>query len=328
MGRLYRCSIAGLLVILISAFAMSMYYYNRMAMIQGNAAYTPEIETEVLHRVSLILNNSNNLYWRRFKEGAMEAALENNIAIEFHGIENPHDGISAARQMRIAAASQKDGVIINKLNEASYESDMAYLAQNGVLVLTTDVEAGKNSYFVGTNAFEFGQRAAQLTIQAAGQNAQVAVILDGTTEEFVGFSKEMQRFEGSVIEVIKKTDGHLIGAVNVIHSILTDYPQVNVIFCMTPEDTLAAAQAIVDRNLVGEIIVVGTDLSDTPIVRRYIERNIIYGYIERNPHDAGFQSVTVLAGVLHGEFKPTFVTIDLDTVTKWDLGRHKKQNGK
>jgi len=62
-------------------------------------------------------------------------------------------------------------------------------------------------------------------------------------------------------------------------------------------------------------------LTDTPIVRRYIERNIIYGFIERNPYDAGFQSVEVLAGVLRGEFRPTFGTIDLDTVTKWDLGQ-------
>ncbi len=109
-----------------------------------------------------------------------------------------------------------------------------------------------------------------------------------------------------------------------IQSILTDYPEVNAIFCMTPEDTLAAAQAIVDRNLVGDIVVIGTDLSDTPIVRRYIERNIIYGYIERNPFDAGFKSVSVLAGVLRGEFNPTFVTIDLDTVTKWDLGQYNR----
>jgi ribose transport system substrate-binding protein len=279
---------------------------------------------EVLHRISLILNNSDNLYWQRFKKGAMDAALEKSIAIEFHGIEDPEDVVSAGRQMRIAVASQKDGVIINTLDEASYESDMAYLAENGVLVLTTGVEAGKNSYFVGTNTFEFGQRAAQLVIQAAGENARVAVILDSTTDEMVGFSKEIQQYKGATLETIKKTDGHLIGAVDVIHSILTDYPQVNVIFCMTPEDTLAAAQAIVDRNLVGDIIVVGTDLSDTLIVRRYIERNIIFGYIERNPYDAGFQSVAVLAGVLRGEFKPTYVTVDLDTVTKWDMGQYRR----
>ena len=324
MGRLYRYSIAGLLAVLVSAFAMSMYYYNRMAMSQGDAVYTFETEIEMLHRVSLVLSNSDNLYWQRFKKGAMDAALENNVAIEFHGIADPEDGISVGRQMRIAVASQKEGVIINTLDEVSYEQDMAYLDQNGVLVMTTGVEAGINSYFVGTNTFEFGQRAAQLVIQAAGENARAAVILDSTTDEIVGFSKEIQQHQGAVLEVIKKTDGHLIGAVDVIHSILTHYPQVNVIFCMTPEDTLAVAQAIVDRNLVGNIIVVGTDLSDTPIVRRYIERNIIYGYIERNPHDAGFQSVAVLAGVLRGEFKPTFVTIDLDTVTKWNLGQYKR----
>jgi ABC-type sugar transport system substrate-binding protein len=102
----------------------------------------------------------------------MDAALENNIAIEFHGIEDPEDVVSAGRQMRIAVASQKDGVMINTLDEASHKYDIAYLAEDGVLVLTTGVEAGKNSYFVGTNTFEFGQRAAQLVIQASGENAR------------------------------------------------------------------------------------------------------------------------------------------------------------
>jgi len=321
LGHLYKYSIAGLLAILIGAFAVSMYYYNRMAMSQENAAYALETDVEALHRISLIINNSDNLYWQRFKKGAMEAALENKVALEFHGFDDVEDAESAGRQMRIAVASQKDGVIVNTLDEASYEADIAYLVENGVLVMTTGVEGGKNSYFVGTNAFEFGQRAAQLVIQAVGENARVAVILDGETDEIVGFSKEMQRYPEASIEVIKKTDGHLIGAVDVIQAILTDYPEVNAIFCMTPEDTLAAAQAVVDRNLVGDIVVIGTDLSDTPIVRRYIERSIIYGYIERNPFDAGFKSVSVLAGVLRGEFNPTFVTIDLDTVTKWDLGQ-------
>ena len=324
MGRLYKYSIAGLLVILIGAFAMSIYYYNRMAMSQENAAYALETDVEAFHRISLIINNSDNLYWQRFKKGAMDAAIENRVAIEFHGINNADDTASVVMQMRIAVASQKDGVIVNTLDEISYEADIAYLVENGVLVMTTGVEGGKNSYFVGTNAFEFGQRAAQLVIQAVGENARVAVILDGTTDEIVGFSKEMQRYPNASIEAIKKTDGQLIGAVDVIQSILTDYPEVNAIFCMTPEDTLAAAQAIVDRNLVGDVVVIGTDLSDTPIVRRYIERSIIYGYIERNPYDAGFKSVSVLAGVLRGEFNPTFVTIDLDTVTKWDLGQYNR----
>jgi hypothetical protein len=68
VGRLYRYTIAGLLAVLIGAFSMSIYYYNRMAMSQVSALYTPESEMEVLHRISLILNNSDNLYWQRFKK--------------------------------------------------------------------------------------------------------------------------------------------------------------------------------------------------------------------------------------------------------------------
>jgi len=321
LGKLYRYAIIGLSAILLGAVAMSMYYYLSIASYDNIAGFAAEPARE-RHRVSLIINNSDTLYWQIFKKGAMDAAAEHNIAIEFHGIEDARDLEATKRQMQIAVASQKDGIIINALDEVTFEEDIGNLVQNGITVVTTGVEGGKDTYFVGTNAFEYGQKAARLVIEAVGENARVAIILDNTVDEIVGFSKELQQYDDAVIETIEKTDGHLIGAVDVIQTILTDYPQVNAIFCMSPEDTLAAAQAVVDRNLVGDVVVVGTDLSDTPTVRQYIERNIIFGYIERNPYDAGFQSVTVLSEVLDGEFKPTFITIDPEMITRLNLGRY------
>ena len=46
-------------------------------------------------------------------------------------------------------------------------------------VLTTGVEArSSDSYYVGTNAYAYGQEAARLVIQSAGESAQIAVIVD------------------------------------------------------------------------------------------------------------------------------------------------------
>lgn len=321
MRKFYRYLIFALSVAMLGALGTSIYFYTLIASSEQAIAFAiqPIIPER---RISLILNNSETLYWQRFKKGAMDAAAEQNIAIEFHGIRDAGNIAYTKRQMMIAIASQQDGVILNAIDGETVEEDIAKLLEEEIVVVTTGVEGGIGTYFVGTNAFEFGKKAARLAIEAVGENARIAIILDNTVDEITGFANEIQQHDDAVIEIIKKSSGQLIGSADIIQNILNDFPAVNVIICMSPEDSLAAAQAIVDRNLVGRVSVIGTDLSDTPTVRQYIDRNIIYGYIERNPYEAGFQSVEILTGILDGYFMPTYNTVDLEVITRLNLTRY------
>jgi ribose transport system substrate-binding protein len=322
MKRLYKYVFIGLVVILLSAVVMSMYYYSRIKIDYNATRNQPGTGNKKYH-FSMIINNSESQYWKQFKKGAMEACAQYDAAIEFHGIESAEDIAATKEQMRIAVAARNDGVIINALDETSYTSDIEYLVQNGLLVLTTGVEANSNeSYYVGTNTYSYYQEAARLVIQSAGESAKIAIIADNTISEISGFSREIQAHYGAEVVVVKKTSSHLIGAEDVVQSILDEYPQVNAIFCMTPEDTMAAAQAIIDRNRVGEVVVTGTDLTATSSVQKYIERNIIYGYIERNPRDIGYQSVVALCNAASGKFQPEYEDIDLDVVTKYNIDQY------
>lgn len=328
MKGVYKYLFFGLVIILLSAVVMSMYYYGRIKADYSGTENLPGADEKKYH-FSLIINNSESQYWKEFKQGAMDAAAEYDAALEYHGIEDINDQASAKEQMRIAVASQNDGVIINAFDDSTYSEDIDYLVRNGLLVLTTGVEAHTNAgYYVGTNFYTYCQEAARLVIESAGENAKIAVIVDNTTNDIAGFSKEVQEHPGAEVAAVKKTSSYLIGAEDVVQSILDDYPQVNAIFCMSPEDTMAAAQAIIDRNRVEEIVVTGTDLAATDTVRKYIERNIIYGYIERNPHDIGYQSVVALCNAMTGEFQPAYEDIGLDVVTKYNIDQYIKDEAK
>lgn len=331
MKRIYKYIFIGLAVILISGVVMSMYYYSRIKMDYKDEEFPPGAGNNKYH-FSLIINNSESMYWRQFKQGALDAAEEFNVALEYHGIESADDLATTKMQMRIAVASCNDGVIVNTLDEETYLTDIGYLVDHDLAVLTTGIEARSNdSFYVGTNAYAYGQEAARLVIQSAGEDARIAVIVDDTvsygddvqdTNKIAGFSKEIQAYPDAKIVTIKKTSSHLLGAEDVVQFILDGFPQVNAIFCMTPEDTMAAAQAIIDRNRVGEIVVTGTDLSVSPSVEKYIEKNIIYGYIERNPYDIGYQSVATLCNVVEGKFQPAYEDIDMDIVTKYNIDQY------
>jgi len=329
MKGIYRYIFIGLVAILLSGVVMSMYYYSRIKMDYKAEVFPPGTNSKKYH-FSLILNNSESLYWQQFRQGAMEAAGEYDAALEFHGIESADDLMATKQQMRIAVTARHDGIIVNALDADTYLEDIEHLVSNGLAVLTTGVEAkSSDSYYVGTNAYAYGQEAARLVIQSAGEDAQIAIIVDDTVpygdsaNKIAGFSKELQAYPQARVVVTKRSSSSVIGAEDVVQSILDNYPEVNAIFCMTPEDTMAAAQAIIDRNRVGEIVVTGTDLTATQSVEKYIEKSIIYGFIERNPYNIGYRSVAALCNIMDGKFQPAYEDIDMDIVTRYNIDQYK-----
>ena len=106
----------------------------------------------------------------------------------------------------------------------------------------------------------------------------------------------------------------LLGAEDITRNILTDYKDIDVIFCTNSKDTVAAARVLIERNLVGQVYIVGTDINEEII--SFINKDIIYGVLNRNGYAAGYKSVEVLSNNLQEEFQSNYVDIDIDIYTK------------
>jgi len=337
MGKAYKYILVALVAILLGAAAVSLYFYGRIER-DYNDTYIKGSQNLKYH-FSIIISNSSSLYWQEFMKGAHKAAEEYGAALEYHAISPMDNGDEAWRFIKIAVASRIDGIITNALDEETYADDIAYVTSSGLHIVTTgaDTQKSQTSYYVGTMAYEYGLSAARLAIESAREAPKIALIVDETvfigdindprdlqrTDSWIiGFLEGISAYNGAELLDIKKKSSSVISAEDVVQSIFDNYPDVNAIFCMTPEDTVTAAQAVTDRNKVGEVVVTGTDLSLTTPVLKYMEKNIIYGYIDRNPSEAGYRSVEALVSAVSDEFQAAYVDIDIDTITKENINEH------
>ena len=336
---IYNTVVIILVIVLIGAIGFTLHFYRQINHVYNeNITYT--FDDQPNSHFSLILNIGDEIYWQNFIEGVYEAAKVNNIAIEL----NKTSGFDSIGKMvefiNIAKISQVDGIIINGETENDYRLALNDLISNDMEVVLTGTESVKGSHliYVGTNFYEFGVQAAKLIKQTSDQNKPInlAVIVSSEHDNIIDtpiITQSNMMLSGiqsisnqdpqiNLLTVLQRSND-LLGAEDLTREILNKYDGVvDVIFCTNVKDTNAAARVIIERNLVGEVVIVGTDVTDEII--NYINKGVVFGVIDRNGYAAGYESVSVLQNSLDGVFQENYVDIDIDIYTVINIINYEK----
>lgn len=330
MKLLYKIVLSLLILFVGVSAAFILYYINQVNMVYGNnAGYN--FGNKPRYHFSLILNSWDEEYWQDFKEGAFEAGKKYNAAIEPNMITEPDANGKTVEYINIADKSKLDGIIVNGENTEEYTNAIKNAAQSGVNIVVGAVEPADSDrlWYVGTNYYDYGVQAAKLIAQAGGEKEtiNVAVISFESSDEEASnpdiASQGTRMLSGlkseSRINLLspRYRDKDLLGAEDLTRSILTDNPNVDVIFCTNAKDTIAAARVVVERYLVGKVVIVGTDVTDEIV--DYVDKGIIYGVLDRNGYLAGYKSVEVLSNA--DTFQTNYVPIDSTIYTKININQ-------
>lgn len=339
MKWVYKIIIPILVISVIVFGTITIVYFNKVNDVYKDESINIFGNNPDFH-FSLILNSEDDKYWQDFKEGVAEAGEAYNAAIEYNMISDPDSDLKSAEYINIADKSKVDGIIANGENTSEYSEAINNATQAGINIVVGVVESVDSNRlsYVGTNFYDYGLLAAKLISQARGDNSPInlAVILSDIKSSDTGSAETSQSdimMSGlkSVIEsgtqinlvstLYKNND--LLGAEDLTRSILTEHPDVNVIFCTNAKDTVAAARVIVERNLVGKVAIVGTDVTDE--IKDYIRKKIIFGVLERNGKQAGYKSVELLCNSKGNAFQSSYVNIETDIFTLMNIDQTNKQ---
>jgi len=328
MKWLYKTLLALLFITMVTSAGLAAYYFGLVNQVYDKSTHNIFGEQPKYH-FSLVLNAGDDDYWQSFKEGVIEAGKVYHAAIEYNSVTDPLDMDQVVEYIHIANKSRVDGIIVNGGYSSSYSEAINKAAESGIHIVVGMVGSVDNQRlsYVGTNFYDFGVKAAKLISQASSKASPVnlAVILshESATDDKTMVSQNDILMSGmaSVMESEKKINlittlyrnSHLLGAEDLTRCILAEYPNVDVIFCTNAKDTAAAARVIVERNLVGEVVVVGTGLTDE--IKHYIKKGIVFGVLDRNGYNAGFKSVEVLAGSVADSFQSSYINIPADIYT-------------
>ncbi|MCX7708582.1 MAG: substrate-binding domain-containing protein [Clostridia bacterium] len=327
MRRFYILIIIVISLIFVSAFVFSnVYFQNSSAILASDNKGILDKARKPEYHFVFIAQNTDDPFWQTVNRGAMEAAKELNVAVEFNGPR--FTNITEELQyLDIAIASKVDGIATHVLDEALFEPYINKAVQNKIPVVTVenDVKNSARSSFIGTNSYMLGTEGGKLLAEATGGRAKVAVILNNynNSEESItttqnlrikGFRDAVKNYPEIEIKTIHVSKQGIFSAEEVTTNILNQFPDVNAILCTTSKDTIGAAQVIVDFNKVGDISIIGYD--DMPDILRYVEKGVVYGTVTSNPLNIGYETVKALVDIKRKQGASAYIDAGVHVINR------------
>lgn len=318
---LYKYSIT-ILLILITVTSLALFWLRKEEITQPF--------TKPKYHFYFIAQNSVDPFWSEVIKGAEKSAKDNNVALEFYA-PRFNDPTEELKYIDIATISKVDGIITHVSSALDFTEAIDKACSNNIPVITfeNDDSKSKRQAYVGTNSFIIGREAAKMLIEATGGKANIAVISsEDSNQDSVEQNLKMSGFISTLkeypnIKIIKNYTSKMgiLSAEEITQKIIDSGDKINAIFTVSSADTLGVAQYIVDRNKVGDIVLVGYGSSDR--ILGYIDKGIIYGTVATDPYKMGYEGLKSLVNLKDGNTVPTFIDTEVEIINKKNVDKYK-----
>jgi ribose transport system substrate-binding protein len=263
------------------------------------------------------------IHWQRFHAGAVAAAREAGVDIDYNG---PATEADFARQVVIMddfINRHVDGILLAPGDRDALVPAIRRAKQAGIPLTIIDSGANTEDYvsFVGTDNSGGGVLAARRLAEILGKKGRVAMIAGtpggaATLAREQGFRDTLSKeFPALKLVAWQFSLCDRARALAVTEDILTANPNLEGIFPSNEASTIGAVQALKSRGLAGKVKVVGFDVSPSSVDD--LKGGLIDSLILQNPFQMGYQGLKTLlqyrtghAPPKHMDFPPVLVTRD------------------
>lgn len=327
------------LVVVIITFAImciltviSIFYFNYQIM-KTNKIQTQEYQSYTEH-YAFITDDLYDSFWQEVYEGAQNKGEELNIKVERFG-ENIKNNYSKAELLRMAIASNVDGIILQGDESQEIKDLVAEAEANGIPVVTvlTDISNSSRKSFIGVGGYNLGKAYAREIIRIATSDTQkILLLIDNNKEEnnqriVLASMKETITSEGNFLNLdfeTKLVDNYSsFSAEEDIRDIFLNTEALpDMIICLNEENTISAYQNVVDYNIVGKIEIIGYYTSET--ILKAIEKNVIASTIAVDTGLMGKACIDTLHTYIETGHVTDYVAIDVKSVTSENVKEYKE----
>jgi ribose transport system substrate-binding protein len=317
--------IIAVLVLFLLSTAMSIRYLADMAAVAPAQAGPARLAADHPDwRAIVLLPDSRDPFFIRLSSALRTAARDQRLALEFRPLPYTRDRQTALRSLELAVLAHPDGLIIAGSVDSEYVRliNLAVDRHIPVITVASDSPASRRATFVGTNGYSLGNEASKLIASLSPPGSRIGVILSqsdpaapesGDQSILAGLVQGLKASGGRRVTETRSSRPGVASGEEIAAELLSQHPEISVLFCTTAKDTLAAAQILVDQNRVGQVTIVGVD--NPPEVLDYLEKGIIAGTIIRNPENLGRLAVQSLAELRNTGYSSGFVDPGLAVVT-------------
>ncbi|MFL6274645.1 MAG: sugar-binding protein [Blastocatellia bacterium] len=254
-------------------------------------------------KLAFVTNNAAN-FWTIAKRGCEKADQElEDVDVEF---KIPGEG-TAAEQKRIIddlLAKGVDGIAISPVDPANQTQLLNDIAKQA-LVFTQDSDAPQSNRacYLGTDNHAAGLQAGQLVKEALPNGGKIMVFVgksdaQNAKERFAGLKEALQ---GSKVEIIdlRTDETDLVRARANVDDTLVRYADIAGLVGLWEYNGPAIFNAVKNAGKLGQVKIVCFDEADDTLAG--IKSGGIYATVVQQPYEFGYQSIKLMAAVLHGD---------------------------
>lgn len=261
---------------------------------------------------------ASSKYFHEIKKGAELAAKEYEVVLSFHSID-PKDN-----EIQHAAISDFNGYIFFPYNEDSALISQVVKIQNSkrpLIIINHTVKTEKPVPFIGSNNYDVGKKMAHLIKKTENSHHHLAIVYSKKNpwifadRELVELGIRNELHDAETFSLIRfETSLNPLDAEALIYKIIKSYPEINYVLFTDSNDTIAAAQALIDLNEVGRVQVVG--FGNDTVIRDYIRKGVITASVVISPEEIGYQAVKSLVELVDSGFTSATVDTGIEIIEK------------
>lgn len=212
----------------------------------------------------VVMKSLSNEFWRTLQEGYEKAGEDTGIKMEIEATTDEGDETGQQTMTETLTTQGVDALLMSPISDSNLTS--AVESANDAGILTVNVNDGliaQANMYVGPNAYQNGQLAAEWVSKKLNDEGQVAVVIGmakafAARERTAGF-EDWIKDNNSGLELVaeQNADWDRQKAKELASTWIQQYPDLKAIFCNNDDMALGVVEAV--REAEAEILVVGVD---------------------------------------------------------------------
>jgi ribose transport system substrate-binding protein len=267
--------------------------------------------------VAVIPKGTTHEFWKSIHAGALDAAKEAGIEIEWKGPPKEDDRAQQQKVVEDFITKKVSGIVLAPLDDKALAPQVREAGQAGipVVIIDSDLKGADYLSFVATDNVKGGGLGAERLGTLLGGKGRVVLLRHqeghaSTTNRETGFLDTLKaKFPG--IQVISDNQyGGPTSATSqtVAENLLTRFAKEGIdgIFCSNESATFGMLLALQSAGLAGKVKFVGFDASEKLVAA--LRKDEIHGLVVQNPYKMGLLGVRAI--VQHLKKQPVEKRID------------------
>jgi ribose transport system substrate-binding protein len=268
------------------------------------------------YHFSLYLPDVRDSYFNALIAGAERAAQDYDAALSIHSIS------PAKNEFEMASYTGVSGVIVCPyLDDDAARKGLERLTARRIplVLINHNVPHGQPWPYIGANNFETGKKIGELARGGGNANLRLAIVY---SDKSPGIYAERELVEMGVTAAAGnrlsapilglKTGQSPLDAESLVLDLFHSRPDVNTLVFTDANDSLAAAQTLIDMNLVGRVRVIGFG-NDKPLLE-YVKKGVMAGSVVVYPERIGSEAVRSLWNLCESGYTSTNVDTGVETI--------------